>query len=206
MVIGVTGGVGTGKSTILQFLEEKFHAAVIMADDVAKELMCPGQASYDVIVDFFGHDILIKDAGDGTPPPIDRALLSKIVFQDPQKLKALESMTHPMVRRKIESLIAEHKSQGACLIVIESAILIQVGYQDLLDELWVVHTDRPVRYERLIKSRGYSVEKIDAIMRNQLTDEEMESAADFVIDNSGEPQQAWQQISQRLEGYDLRCR
>ena len=206
MVIGVTGGVGTGKSTILQFLEERFHAAVIMADDVAKELMCPGEVSYNAIVGYFGDEILMKDAANGTAPEIDRARLSQIVFHDPDKLKALNAMTHPLVKVKIMSLIEEFKRLGYELIVLESAILIQAGYRDLMDELWVVHTDRNTRYERLIESRGYSVEKIEAIMSNQLPDEEMEAAADFVIDNSGKPEDAWRQIAQRLEGYGELCR
>jgi len=211
MVIGVTGGVGTGKSTILQFLEERYHAAVIMADDVAKELMNPGEASYDAIVAYFGEDILMpeEDPGifaDGAFRPIDRVRLSQIVFHDPDKLKALNAMTHPLVKVKIISLIDEYRRQGYELIVLESAILIQAGYRDLLDELWVIHTDREKRFERLMQSRGYSAEKIKAIMRNQLPEEEMEALADVVIDNSGSPEEARRQIRQRMEGNDKPCR
>lgn len=208
MVIGVTGGVGTGKSTILQFLKEHYHAAVIMADDVAKDLMRPGEASYGAIVAYFGKDILMQDTDspEETLRPIDRNALSQIVFHDPDKLKALNAMTHPLVKVKIISLIEDYRRQGFELIVIESAILIQAGYQDLLDELWVVHTDLEVRFQRLMQSRGYSAEKIEAIMKNQLSDAEMEQAADFVIDNSASPEKAWKQITDRLEGNNKLCR
>jgi len=206
MIIGVTGGVGTGKSTVLQYLQEQWHAAVIMADDVAKDLMRPGEVSYKAIVNYFGESILAEDSPGGTPRSIDRSRLSQIVFQDPEKLRALNAMTHPLVKEKILSLIDEYQAQGTALIVIESAILIQAGYLDLLDELWVVHADLDVRFERLMQSRGYSREKTESIMRNQLPEEEMESLADFVIDNSGTPEDARRQIARRLEETNTICR
>ena len=206
MVIGVTGGVGTGKSTILQFLEERYGAAVIMADDVAKELMEPGEALYDRVVQCFGGDVLMRDVPDGSPVPIDRAKLSLIVFHDPEKLHRLNAIVHPMVKVRILSLIDEYRKADFGLIVIESAILVQAGYRDLLDELWVVHTDKMVRFERLMASRGYSAEKIEAIMSNQLPENELEALADFVIDNSGFPEDACRQIEERLAGYELSCR
>ena len=200
MIIGVTGGVGTGKSTILQFLEERYGAAVILADDVGKDLMQPGEAAYDRVVECFGGDVLMSGCEDGSPAPIDRAKLSLIVFRDPVKLQLLNAIVHPLVRVRILSLIEEYRRDEVDLIVIESAILIEAGYRDLLDELWVVHADRGVRYERLMSSRGYSMEKIESIMRNQLPEAEMEALADFVIDNSGSPEDAWRQIEDRLAG------
>ncbi len=195
MIVGVTGGVGTGKSTILQILKEEYGAAIIMADDVARELMEPGQSSYNAVVDYFGTEILSSGAGS----PIDRGRLSAIVFSDADKLSALNMMTHPLVRVRVLELIDEYKRQNYDLIIVESAILIQAHYLDFIDELWVVHTDYDMRVERLMASRGYSVEKIDSIINNQLSDEEMERYASFVIDNSGSIDHVREQLCDYLK-------
>jgi len=194
MVVGITGGVGTGKSTVLDYLKTKYNAAVILADDVARDLMMPGNAAYDEVVNYFGRDILTEDAGS----EIDRKKLAGIVFADKNKLSVLNNMTHPLVKKRIQELTAFYKQAGFDLIVIEAALLIQAGYLDIIDQLWVIHTDYEVRVERLEKSRGYTREKTDSIISNQMKDDEMEHFADFVIDNSGSIQSAAHQIDRYL--------
>ncbi|MBQ9030360.1 MAG: dephospho-CoA kinase [Parasporobacterium sp.] len=199
MIIGVTGGVGTGKSSILQILNKEFDAVVIMADEVSRDLMMPGEESYLEVVRYFGDGILTG----GPQSPIDRAELARIVFQDPEKLNALNNINHPLVRKRIEALLKQYQKEAVRLIVIETAILIQVGYQDLVDELWVVHTDPEIRVQRLIDSRGYTREKIADIMKNQLPDHVMEQAADFVIDNSADLDSARRQIEEHLNRFGI---
>ncbi len=202
MIVGVTGGVGTGKSTILQILKDEYNAAIIMADDVARELMEPGQASYNAIVDYFGTEILVGGAGSS----IDRGKLASVVFSDPDKLSVLNLMTHPIVRIRILELIDEYQRQNHNLIIVESAILIQAHYLDFIDELWVVYADYNTRVKRLTASRGYSVEKINSIINNQLSDEEMKRYASFVIDNTGTIDQVKKQLADYLQrrGSDAR--
>lgn len=202
MIVGITGGVGTGKSTILQILKDEYNAAVIMADDVAKELMEPGQPSYRAVVEYFGTEIL--SGGEGSP--IDRGKLAGIVFSDPDKLSALNLLTHPLVRIRILELIDEYKRQDYHLIIVESAILIQAHYLDFIDELWVVYADHDTRVDRLISSRGYTVEKIDNIISNQLGDDEMKRYASFLIDNTGTIDDVRRQLSDYLKrrGSDAR--
>lgn len=195
MIVGITGGVGTGKSTILQILKDEYNAAVIMADDVAKELMEPGQPSYRAVVEYFGTEILSGEEGS----PIDRVKLAGIVFSDPDKLSALNLLTHPLVRIRILELIDEYNRQNYDLIIVESAILIQAHYLDLIDELWVVYADYDTRVERLISSRGYTVEKIDNIISNQLSDDEMKRYASFLIDNTGTIDDVRRQLSDYLK-------
>lgn len=195
MIVGITGGVGTGKSTILQILKDEYNAAVIMADDVAKELMEPGQPSYRAVVEYFGTEILSGEEGS----PIDRVKLAGIVFSDPDKLSALNLLTHPLVRIRILELIDVYNRQNYDLIIVESAILIQAHYLDLIDELWVVYTDYDTRVERLISSRGYTVEKIDNIISNQLSDDEMKRYASFLIDNTGTIDDVRRQLSDYLK-------
>lgn len=195
MIVGITGGVGTGKSTILQILKDEYNAAVIMADDVAKELMEPGQPSYRAVVEYFGTEILSGEEGS----PIDRVKLAGIVFSDPDKLSALNLLTHPLVRIRILELIDVYNRQNYDLIIVESAILIQAHYLDLIDELWVVYADYDTRVDRLISSRGYTVEKIDNIISNQLSDDEMKRYASFLIDNTGTIDDVRRQLSAYLK-------
>ena len=198
MIIGITGGVGTGKSSVLQLLKDEFGAVLIIADDIARDLMEPPYPGYYAVVSHFGTEIL-QETGEQKDPPIDRGKLSQIVFRDPEKLQLLNHLIHPLVREEIISLISRYQAEGTELIVIETALLLQAGYQDLVDELWVLHTDYSVRLERLQASRGYSKEKTDSIIRNQLPDEEMEAAADFVIDNSKDLEDTRQQILRYLD-------
>lgn len=194
MIIGVTGGIGAGKSTILEYLENRYHAAIIQADDVAKELMMPGGQAYKAVTDYFGEVILT----DGYGSPIDRTVLSEIVFNDEKQLQILNSLTHPAVKNEIRRRIEKYQSEGISIIVIEAALLIQAGYQDLLDELWTVYADKETRIERLISSRNYTREKANSIISSQLSDEEMKAAADFVIDNSGNTESTCSQIDEYL--------
>ena len=195
MIIGVTGGVGCGKSSVLSLLQEKYNAVIIMADEVAKELMLPGNASYYAVAEYFGNSILMN----GTGSEIDRKKLAAIVFHDQSKLEALNQMTHPLVKEKIITMLNDYQKEQRNLIVLESAILIQAGYLDLIDELWVINTDYSKRVERLISSRGYSKEKIDSIIKNQLSDTELLKYADFCIDNSHDIQFTLKQIQEHFK-------
>lgn len=180
MVIGVTGGVGAGKSTVLGILKKDYQAKLIIADDVAKELMEKGGASYDAVIEAFGKEIL-NEAGE-----IDRPKLSSIVFENEEKLKLLNSLTHPKVKEEILSRISafyeEDKSQ---LIVIEAALLIEAGYEDILDSLWFVYVEKEIRIGRLMRDRAYTRDQANGIMSKQLSDEEFREHADFIVDNSG---------------------
>ncbi|MBR5931472.1 MAG: dephospho-CoA kinase [Lachnospiraceae bacterium] len=194
MFIGVTGGVGAGKSTILQILAEKYHAHLIIADDVARNLMNRGKASYKAIVKAFGEDILQEDG------EIDRQKLSAIVFQDEEKLSLLNGIVHPLVRKAIiREQKRVNKKDPERLVILEAALLIEAGYKEMLDELWAVTADPEIRIQRLMDSRGYSREKSESIIANQLTDEEFRRNCDFVIDNSGTLEDTEKQIREHFE-------
>lgn len=182
MIIGVTGGVGSGKSTILDILKSDFKAHIILADEVARVLMEPRNKAFNLVVEAFGSDILSDDLDN---PCIDRIKLSKLVFQNPEKLKLLNSIVHPLVRVEILNMFDSiYSVDKDALIVLESAILIEAGYVDLLDYLWFVYTRKDLRIERLMSSRGYSITRCMDIMDNQLSDDDYRTHADFTIDNS----------------------
>ncbi len=137
MVIGVTGGVGAGKSTVLKILRDKYDARLILTDDVARELMVPGGASYDLVRVAFGDEILCENG------ELDRGKLAGIVFADVGKLELLNSITHPQTKEETKRRIAACREEDPdALVVVEAALLIEAGFTDLLDELWVVTADR----------------------------------------------------------------
>ena len=194
MFIGVTGGVGAGKSTILQILEEEYNAYIILADDVARELMKKGKASYRAVVKAFGKDILREDR------EIDRQILADIVFNDEEKLNLLNSIVHPLVRKAIVKEQKQvNKKDPHRLVVLEAALLIEAGYKELLDELWAVIVQKEIRIQRLMNDRGYTREKSESIIANQLSDEEFRANCDFVIDNSGTLEESAEQIRKHFE-------
>lgn len=192
-VIGVTGGVGSGKSVVLSILEEEYGAETILADLVAHDLMRPGAKSYLEIKEAFGTEILDEDGG------IDRQKLAGIVFSEEEKLRKLNAITHPNVKEEIKRRIARIKEEGkASMIILEAALLIEGGYEDVYDELWYIYVNRETRYARLKEGRGYTKEKTDSIMKNQLSEEEFRAHAQVVIDNSYEIVHTKEQIHEIL--------
>lgn len=192
-VIGITGGVGSGKSRILYDLQHKYGAYIIEADKLAHTLMEPGERIYEKITDFFGRDIL----SDVEPYNIDRKKLGDIVFNDSESLKALDSITHPLVKEKI---LEEIKARGADtkILVIEAALLIQDGYKEICNEIWYVHVSRKERIRRLMAQRGYSEEKCMSIFDSQADDEYYIENSDIVIENEKAYEYTIEQINARL--------
>ena len=192
-VIGITGGVGAGKSEILKFFKEKYHAIVVEADKVGHMLMEPGGACYYSIVEKFGSSIL---NGDQT---INRGKLGKIVFSDEALLAELNKIIHPRVKSHIVSEIAKERAYHRTkYFVVEAALLIEDHYDVVCDELWYIHTDEEVRGKRLKEARGYDDEKIASICANQKSPAEFRSACQVVIDNSGDLADTYRQIEEQL--------
>ena len=192
-VIGITGGVGAGKSEILKYLKEKYKAVVIEADKVGHLLMEPGGACYYSIVEKFGSSIL---NGDQT---INRTKLGKVVFADEALLKELNKIIHPRVKSHIVSEITKERAYHRTnYFVVEAALLIEDHYDVVCDELWYIHTEESVRAKRLKEARGYDDEKIASICANQKSPEEFRSACQVEIDNSGNLADTCRQIDEQL--------
>lgn len=187
MVIGLMGGVGSGKSTVLNYLEQKYSAHIIQTDHVAKEIMEPGSCYFNEIKNEFPTAII-----NGI---IDSGKLSQIVFSDKEALKKLNSITHPATITETINRIKQSKNK---YIVVESALLIGTGIEDYCDKIWFVFCDKETRIERLKCSRGYSREKAESIILNQMSDEEFRTYADVVIDNSGDKISTYEQIEKLI--------
>ena len=197
-VLGITGGVGSGKSRILYDLENDYGAYVIEADKLAHELMQPEMAVYNKIVEEFGKDIL----EDSEPYNIDRNKLGSIVFQNEEQLKKLNSISHPIVKETIKERIRTAREEGRIkLLVIEAALLIQDGYEEICDEIWYVWVSREERIKRLIAQRGYTVEKCNSIFDSQEPDEYYKKYANFTINNNFDYENSSKQLKGRLNKF-----
>ena len=193
-VYGITGGAGTGKSEVIKMLQENFGGCVIMSDEVARELMQKGNISYQLIVEYFGRDILMDDG------EIDRKKLADHVFNNKEALEKLNSMTHPSVKDEIRKLIAEAEASGECrFVALESAILLECGYEDICDEFWYVYTKPEIRRQRMKETRNYSDEKVDSVMRNQQPDEVFFEQCSFVIKNNTTLSDVYAQLKEKLD-------
>lgn len=193
-VYGITGGAGTGKSEAIKMLQENFGGCVIMSDEVARELMQKGNISYQLIVEYFGRDILMDDG------EIDRKKLADHVFNNKEALEKLNSMTHPYVKDEIRKLIAEAEASGECrFVALESAILLECGYEDICDEFWYVYTKPEIRRQRMKETRNYSDEKVDSVMRNQQPDEVFFKQCSFVIENNTTLSDVYDQLKEKLD-------
>lgn len=191
--IGITGGIGAGKSRILGYIREHYKCEIYLADQVAHQVKQPGSRAYKALVELLGQDVV---SGDGQ---IDRAVMADRIFTRPDLLDRVNDIIHPAVKEYLlERLEAARQAGGTELFFVEAALLIEGGYLDLVDEMWYIYADEAVRRERLIRERGYSQEKISHIMSKQLTEERFRESCDFVIDNSGSFQESCRQIDRKL--------
>lgn len=189
-VIGVTGGVGAGKSSVLKILEEEFDAHVIRADEVGRKLMEPGENCYEQIRQVFGEEMLKEDAS------IDRAKLGDLVFNDQEHLAVLNGIIHPSVK---EAIRKETSNSQKNLVIIEAALLIEDHYDQMCDEFWYIYVPTQERVKRLYETRGYSEVKSYAIISNQLSDLEFRRHCGFLVDNSKSLEDTREQVRRRLE-------
>ena len=193
-IIGITGGVGSGKSRVLSFLNKEYGAVICQADHVAWELQTPGNICYNMITDHFGVEVLNTD---GT---IDRRKLGKRVFSDNEELVVLNNIMHPAVKEKVLEIIKEEQKKHTEIFVLEAALLLEEHYDEICDEIWYIYTKEDVRRQRLRESRQYSEEKIDAIMNTQLSEEIFKQKCNVIIDNTGEFEDTCYQIENAMRG------
>jgi dephospho-CoA kinase len=179
LTIGLTGGIGSGKSAASKMLAE-LGAPVLDADKVGHEIYQPGAPAYRDLIDAFGEVILANDR------TIDRRKLGPIVFGDPAVLKRLNSIVHPKMFTRMGEMVAALRRDGERRpIVIEAAILIEANWQPLFDEIWLITASRERVIERVERDRGLNPEQTEARMRAQLSDEERRKYATAVIRNDG---------------------
>lgn len=197
-LIGLTGNIACGKSTVLRALQCR-GAAVLDADAVAHQVMRRGNPACRAIVDAFGRGVVAPDG------EIDRRALGEVVFRDPAALSRLEAIVHPPVLARTEAWLAEVEAEVA---VIDAIKLIESGMADRCDEVWVVTCSREEQLRRLTEIRGHTPEEARTRIEAQPPPVEKVARADVVIDNSGtlaaleeRVQQAWEGMQRRRVGF-----
>ncbi len=174
-IIGITGGVGSGKSCILELLEQEFQAKVILADEVARSLMEPGSSGYQQVTKTLGTGFLKPDGS------VDRKKLSDLIFSDPDALKTMNRIIHPMTWAAIKDMT---ESAGEELVIVESALMGREQKKEY-GEIWYIFAAKETRIRRLMESRGYSRKKCLEIISSQKSETEFRAICDKVIDNNG---------------------
>lgn len=192
--IGITGGVGAGKSQILSYLAQKPGVRVMLADEIAHEQMEPHTACYDKIKEHFGKLDIFREDGS-----FDRRKLADVIFSDDARRRQMNRIVHPAVREYVCAQLEKERKEGRLsLLVLEAALLIEEHYDEICDELWYIYTREDVRRERLKASRGYSDEKVDVIFASQLKEEIYRAHCSEVIDNNGALEETLAQIDDIL--------
>ena len=194
--IGITGGVGAGKSEILRYIQKHYKCEIYLADEVAHLVKEPGTECYRRLVALLGEDVLDEEGR------IQKSAMADKIFGNSLLLQQVNAIVHPAVKEYLMDRYEKAKGNPDIeLFFVEAALLIEAGYKQVVDELWYIYARREVREERLRNSRGYSEERIAAIMDKQLSEEEFRSSCDFVIDNSGSLAESYQQIDRKLEAF-----
>ena len=197
ITIGITGGVGAGKSTVLDFLEEKYQAYVIKADEIGHLVMEPGQSCYEPVIGLFGEQVIKNDK------TIDRRQVSDVVFSHPDLLEKLNQIIHPAVRQYITEQLELKKQQGQKICVVEAALFFEDHYQEFCDTIWYIHTDEEIRIRRLMENRGYTRDKSVSIIASQAPETFFRENADYVVVNNGDFAQTRQQIEEGIKKYEI---
>lgn len=200
VMIGLTGGIGSGKSTVAELLAER-GAHVIDADRVAHEVYAPGTLGFERIVERFGDDIVGEDGA------IDRARLGALVFRDPAALADLNGIVHPLVRAEVALRISEIVAEDpGAIVVIEAALMTETGWSGGAGRLWTVIADPDVVQDRLVTMREMEPDEVRRRMAAQADNAMRRRSATRVIENNGslldlegEVQAAWTELLEELE-------
>jgi len=200
LVVGLTGGIASGKSTVSLLLKEK-GAVIIDADTIARQIMQPGKPAWIKIVNHFGRQIL-NEKND-----IDRRKLGNIVFSDKTQLEFLNSITHPEIINEIKVQLEYYRNLQKKVVIIDAALLIEVGLLKLVDEVWVVTVNENVQLERLMaREKNLSPEQAKNRIKSQMPQEEKIKYADRVINNNGSIESTkiqidniWREISKQWQ-------
>lgn len=194
--IGITGGIGAGKSELLRYIRKHYKCEIYLADEVAHLVKQPGTECFSRLAALLGEEVLAPDG------QIDKGKMAERIFADTELLKQVNDILHPAVKAFLLERFRQAKQAGETeLFFVEAALLIEGGYRQLVDEMWYVYASEEVRRKRLQTARGYSREKIAQIMAKQLNEESFRKNCDFVIDNSGSLEDSCRQIDKKLEAF-----
>ncbi|MBR3119321.1 MULTISPECIES: dephospho-CoA kinase [Oceanobacillus] len=197
MVIGLTGSIATGKSTVSQMFKD-FEIPVVDADKIAREVVNPGEEAYERVVKVFGESILLPNQ------TLDRKALGSLIFKDEAKRKLLNSIIHPAIRERIFERKDAHIKAGEQCVVLDVPLLFEGDYSKVVDRTIVVAVDEAVQLERLMKRNELTEEEARERINSQLSIKEKAKLADAVIDNNGTIAQSREQLKNLLSLWNIR--
>ncbi|MBS96846.1 MAG: dephospho-CoA kinase [SAR202 cluster bacterium] len=186
-VIGLIGGIGSGKSSVSEILKS-LGVDVIDADKVGHEAYTPDSEGWRKVISVFGQDIV------GPDKQIDRKKLGSIVFSDPNEMDKLNKLMHPIIHDLVKEKIKNFSDQGVNVVILEAAILIEANWQDLTDEIWLAKANQEVVIERVQLRNNFTREEIIKRIQSQMSNDEREKHADVVIDNDGTIEQLHEKV------------
>ena len=195
LIIGLTGGIGSGKSTVSEYLSKNMGLTIIDADQIARDVTRPGQETLLMLREAFGSEIINDD---GT---LDRRKLAGIAFQSDEKKKLLEKITHSAIREEINCRLRTSAAKHENAVVLDVPLLMESGIDGLCDTVWVVTTAKDVRIERISARDGITKEEINARINAQISDRERFARADEIIDNSGDKEALYREIERLIKKY-----
>ncbi|WP_369902323.1 dephospho-CoA kinase [Bacillus manliponensis] len=191
VVIGLTGGIASGKSTVSNMFGE-LHIPVIDADVIAREVVEPGKEAYNKIVEAFGNEILEKNG------ELDRAKLGGIIFHDKEKRMQLNHIVHPAVRKEMKEQKEAYIREGREVVVLDIPLLFESRLTELVDYTFVVYVDGNTQLTRLMNRNGFTEEEAKARIASQMQLEEKVALADYVINNNGTIEETRAQLREIL--------
>ncbi|MDK8577645.1 dephospho-CoA kinase [Corynebacterium pseudodiphtheriticum] len=191
-IIGLTGGIGSGKSTVARSLQ-KHGFPIVDADLIAREIVEPGQPALAELAKEFGEDILNADGS------LDRGLLASRAFTNKDTTQRLNNITHPRINQRTQELFDEARENGAEAVIYDMPLLIDKGLHKDMDATIVVHAAEHVRLERLTTKRGLDVDDVRRRINAQIDDETRKQHADILLDNNGTEEDLTQQIAQAVD-------
>lgn len=186
-IIGLTGGIASGKSTVSGILST-FGAYIIDTDKIAREIVEPDEAAWQEIVKCFGKTILLPDR------QINRKLLGEFVFENPEAKTRLEQITHRRIKEKVTAEIEKARKQSNTIVVLDVPLLLEAGWQEMVDAVWVVYVNETTQLARLVRRNSLSPEQAKARIKAQMNLKEKCLYADVIIDNDGDSENTRQQV------------
>lgn len=191
MIIGLTGSIATGKSTVSRMLKQKGYP-IVDADEISRHVVEPGSSVLDEIEEAFGSHVLLPDGS------LNREKLGSLIFNNEEKRKKLNGIIHPAVRKEMIRQKEEWLEKGSNTVIMDIPLLFESKLQSYVDKIIVVSANPSIQKERLIARNGYSAEEADARINSQLPIAEKELGADAVIDNNGTVEETANQLDEIL--------
>jgi dephospho-CoA kinase len=196
LIVGLTGGIASGKSTVDRMFEDA-GIPVICSDELAHQVVEPGSPALEQIREVFGEDVLNEDGS------LDRAAMGTVVFHDEIKRKALESIIHPRVAEERDKLVRHFEGQGYEIMVVDVPLMYEAGWDKDSDHIIVVYTPRSVQLQRLMERDSMSREDAYSRIEAQASMEEKRKKADFLIENTGDPAYTRAQVADLIQHLEV---